>query len=112
MFADTLTFKAHSKKDVLLPSEKSDKGKKGKTLLYNPPMSEFYMLKTDLGKGETETITASEGPGVMIVTAGQGVLRADGQEFKLSEGYIFFIAPGIDVELESRDGLQTHLAAV
>jgi mannose-6-phosphate isomerase len=112
MFANTLTFQAHSKEDVILPSKKSNKGKKGKTLVYDPPMSEFYMLKTDLAKGESEDITASDGPGVMIVTSGQGVLRADGQEFKLSEGYIFFIAPSVEVQLESQDGLQTHMAVV
>ncbi|KAI1810651.1 mannose-6-phosphate isomerase [Poronia punctata] len=112
MFANTLTFKAHSKEDVILPGKKSDKGKKGKTLIYNPPMSEFDMLKTDLGKGESEELTQSEGPGVPIVTSGQGILRADGEEFKLSEGYIFFIAPGVSVQLETQDGLQTHMAVV
>jgi len=111
-FANTLTFKTHSKEDVILPPKKSDKGKKGKTLVYSPPMSEFDMLKTDLAKGEAEEIAASEGPGVLIVTSGQGVLRADGEEFKLSEGYIFFIAPGISAKLETQDGLQTHMAVI
>jgi mannose-6-phosphate isomerase len=112
MFANTLTFKAHSKEDVILPSKTSDKGKNDKTVVYQPPMSEFDMLKTDLAKGEAEEITESEGPGVMIVTSGQGVLRADGQEFPLSEGYIFFVAPGVAVHLESQDGLQACMAVI
>ncbi|TGJ83740.1 hypothetical protein E0Z10_g5048 [Xylaria hypoxylon] len=111
-FANTLTFKAHSKEDVTLPSNKCDKSKNGKTVIYNPPMSEFDMLKTDLVAGENDEITASEGPGVMIVTSGKGLLRADGQVFQLSEGYIFFIAPGVDIRLESQDGLQAHMAVI
>ncbi|KAI0397904.1 mannose-6-phosphate isomerase [Xylariaceae sp. FL0594] len=112
MFANTLTFKAHSKEDVLLPPKTSERGKNGKTLIYSPPMREFDMLSTSLGKGESEEITASDGPGVLIVTSGQGTLRADGEEFELSEGYIFFIAPGVSVKLEAQDGLQTHMAVV
>ncbi|KAI0418261.1 RmlC-like cupin domain-containing protein [Xylaria grammica] len=111
-FANTLTFKAHSKQDVILPSNKCDKSRNGKTVVYKPPMSEFDMLKTDLAAGESDEITASEGPGVMIVTSGNGVLRADGHEFQLSEGYIFFIAPGVDVRLESQNGLQAHMAVI
>ncbi|KAI6088362.1 mannose-6-phosphate isomerase [Hypoxylon rubiginosum] len=112
MFADTLTFKAHSRDDVYLPSQKSDKGKKGKTVVYKPPMSEFDMLKTDLGAGESEELVTSEGPGVMIVTSGSGSMHADGKEFQLKEGFIFFVAPGIPVKLESQDRVQIHMAVV
>ncbi|KAI1411621.1 mannose-6-phosphate isomerase [Hypoxylon sp. FL1857] len=111
-FANTLTFKAHSKNDVYLPSQKSDKSKKGKTVVYRPPMSEFDMLKTDLGAGESEELTPSEGPGVMIVTSGKGVMHADGADHQLKEGFIYFIAPGVPVKFESQDGLQIHMAVV
>ncbi|KAI1296989.1 RmlC-like cupin domain-containing protein [Xylaria venustula] len=111
-FANTLTFKAHSKDDVILPSTKFDKSKNGKTVAYKPPMSEFDMLRTDLGQGDNEEITASDGPGVLIVTSGKGVLHADGQDFELSEGFIFFIAPGVDVRLESQSGLQAYTAVI
>ncbi|KAI0969029.1 RmlC-like cupin domain-containing protein [Xylaria arbuscula] len=111
-FANTLTFKAHSKDDVILASTKFNKSKNGKTVVYKPPMSEFDMLRTDLGQGENEEITASDGPGVLIVTSGKGVLHADGQEFELSEGFIFFIAPGVDVRLESQSGLQAYTAVI
>ncbi|XXH01026.1 hypothetical protein Hte_007377 [Hypoxylon texense] len=111
-FADTLTFKAHSRDDVYLPSQKSDKSKNGKTVVYRPPISEFDMLKTDLGAGESEELTASDGPGVMIVTSGSGSMHADGKDFELKEGFIFFIAPGVSVKWESRNGLQIHMAVV
>jgi mannose-6-phosphate isomerase len=112
MFADTLTFKAHSRDDVHLPSQKSEKSRRGKTVAYKPPMSEFDMLKADLGAGESDEITASEGPGVMIVTSGNGVMRADAVEHVLETGFIFFIAPGVSLEWETKSGLQIHMAVV
>ncbi|KAI1458593.1 mannose-6-phosphate isomerase [Annulohypoxylon moriforme] len=111
-FANTLTFKAHSKDDVYLPSQKSDKSKKGKTVVYRPPMSEFDMLKTDLGAGEGEQLIPSEGPGVMIVTSGSGVMYAEEKYHQLKEGFIFFIAPGVPIEWESQDEMQIHMAVV
>lgn len=112
MFADTLTFKAHSRDDVYLPSKKSEKSKTGKTVVYAPPMSEFNMLKASLSAGESDQISASEGPGVMIVTQGHGKMEADGKTFDLSEGYIFFVAPGVDLKWETDTGLQIHMAYV
>ncbi|KAJ3578762.1 hypothetical protein NPX13_g1808 [Xylaria arbuscula] len=112
MFANTLTFKAHSRDDVILPTTKYEKSANGKTVAYKPPMSEFDMLRTDLKKGESDKISGSEGPDVMIVTSGKGLLRADGEEFQLSEGYIFFIAPGVDFEVESQDGLQAFTTVI
>ncbi|KAH6847771.1 RmlC-like cupin domain-containing protein [Chaetomium sp. MPI-CAGE-AT-0009] len=40
LFADTLTFKAHSKRDMVLPSEETGKSATGRTRVYRPPMSE------------------------------------------------------------------------
>jgi mannose-6-phosphate isomerase len=112
MFANTLTFKAHSRDDVYLPGTKSDKSKTGKTVVYAPPISEFNMLKTSLSAGESDEISPSEGPGVFIVTQGQGKMQADGQTFDLAEGYIFFVAPGVSVKWETDSGLQIHMAYV
>ncbi|OIW26669.1 mannose-6-phosphate isomerase [Coniochaeta ligniaria NRRL 30616] len=112
MFCDTLTFKAHRKEDVLLPSKPSDKSKNGKTVVYAPPMSEFNMLKTSLAPGESEEISPSEGPATLIVTQGRGKMEAELQTFDLSEGYIFFVAPGEPVKFETETGMQIHMAYV
>ncbi|KAI1260356.1 RmlC-like cupin domain-containing protein [Xylariaceae sp. FL1019] len=112
MFANTLTFKSHSEKDVVLPSEKAQRGKKGKTVIYRPPMSEFNMLKTDLAAGESEELASGEGPGVMIVTKGKGSMKADGKEFGLKAGYIFFVGPGAEVSCKSDEALQVHMAVI
>ncbi|KAK4238620.1 mannose-6-phosphate isomerase [Achaetomium macrosporum] len=90
MFTDTLTFKAHSKGDMLLPGKETPKSRTGKTRVYSPPMSEFDMLRAELGPGDEDEIGESGGPGVMIVVRGSGRMEADGQRFELDEGAIWF----------------------
>ncbi|KAK4038072.1 RmlC-like cupin domain-containing protein [Parachaetomium inaequale] len=65
LFADTLTFKAHSKGDMMLPSAETVKSKTGKTRVYRPPMSEFDMLRAELGAGEEDEIRENEASGVL-----------------------------------------------
>lgn len=112
MFANTLTFKSHSKEDVVLPREKSERSKTGKTQVYKPPMSEFDMLVADLKAGESDEIKASDGPGVLIVTKGSGKMNAEGKEFDLKEGFIYFVAPGVETKWETESGVQVFEAAI
>lgn len=112
MFADTLTFKAHSREDVVLPSDKSERSSTGKTRVYKPPMSEFDMLVAGLRAGEGDEIKAGDGPGVMIVTQGTGKMSAESKEFELKEGYIYYVAPGVDVKWETESGMQLFMAAI
>lgn len=112
MFADTLTFKSHSKEDVVLPSQTSERSETGKTQVYKPPMSEFNMLMAGLKAGESDVIAKGEGPGVMIVTQGRGTMTADGSEWDLSEGFIFFVAPGVEVKWKTETGMQVFEAVI
>lgn len=112
VFANTLTFKSHSREDVVLPRQKSERSKTGKTQVYKPPMSEFDMLVADLKAGESDEVKAGEGPGVMIVTKGSGKMSADGKVFDLKEGFIYYVAPGVDVKWETEGGLQVFEAVI
>ncbi|KAI0474925.1 mannose-6-phosphate isomerase [Xylariaceae sp. FL0804] len=113
LFANTLTFKSHSKEDVTLPSQKCERSRSGRTVAYRPPMQEFDMLKADLGAGESDELRAGEGPGVMIVTAGAGKMHAEGREHPLKAGYIFYVAPGVPVKWEAGgEGMQIHMAVI
>ncbi|KAK1496596.1 phosphomannose isomerase type I [Colletotrichum tamarilloi] len=113
LFSKTLTFMAHSKNDVLLPAEKSDRGTQGRTVVYPPPLSEFDMLKTDLDEGsKAEVLKASEGPSVAIVTDGEGVLEADGKKFDVKAGHIYFVAPGIEAKWETKGKMQVFTTVV
>jgi mannose-6-phosphate isomerase len=112
LFAETLTFKAHSKGDMVLPSKETGKSKTGRTRVYSPPMSEFDMLRAELPAGEEDEISESDGPGVLIVTKGSGRMEADGKMFDLEEGAIYFVAPGVKVRWETERGLEIHMAVV
>lgn len=112
-FAETLTFAPDTQAgNIKLPAERSKDGSKGHTLVYRPPISEFDMLRIDLGKDEAEEVAKQKGPGVAIVTSGEGVLSGDGQEFEAKEGYIFYIAPGTSAGWRATSGLQVREALV
>ncbi|KAM0273980.1 hypothetical protein ACHAQH_008072 [Verticillium albo-atrum] len=112
LFSDSLTFAVHRASDVILLAKQSERGTKGKTLLYGPPLREFDMLSTNLKNDEEEAISKGQGPGVAIVTKGKGVLEGNGQKYDVEEGFIFFIAPGIEVKWQSKGELQVFTTVV
>ncbi|KAK4963853.1 hypothetical protein LTR66_012617 [Elasticomyces elasticus] len=112
LFCSLLTFTPHSADESMLKPVKYDGGKQGKTLVFAPPMSEFNMLQTTLGKNERETLAAVPGPSILIVTEGSATMKAQGKSFELKEGFAFFVGQGVELELESKDGLLMHTAYV
>lgn len=112
LFASTLTFQAHAPRDLLLPSRDTHKSRTGKTRAYSPPIGEFDMLKATIGAAEWDEIAGSEGPGVLIVTRGDGKMETDGKAFQLGEGAIFFVAPGVKVRWETDTGMEVHMVVV
>jgi mannose-6-phosphate isomerase len=109
-FCSVLTFTPHDAKEAMLPSQSFDGSKNGKTKLYAPPLAEFSMLATTMADGDSETLRKLGGPSIMIVTEGEGTMKADGKEHKLSEGYIFFIAPGVELEFKATKQIKAFTA--
>ncbi|GAB7352887.1 hypothetical protein MBLNU459_g3482t1 [Dothideomycetes sp. NU459] len=112
LFCSCLSFAPHSAEESMLRGQSYQGSSAGKTQVYKPPMSEFNMLLTKLGKGESETLAAVDGPSVLIATEGSAKLTADGKTYTLGEGNVFFVAHGTELELESADGLLMHTAYV
>jgi mannose-6-phosphate isomerase len=112
MFVSCLTFTPHDANEAILDPQKFEKSKNGKAQLFAPPLSEFNMWALDMADGDTETISAVGGPSVMVVTKGEGTMKADGKEFKLSEGYIYFIGQGVETEFSATKGLQAYTAFI
>lgn len=110
LFCSVLTFSPHSVEEAkLLP--RSFKGcKNGKAKEYAPPLSEFNMLAIELSDGESETIKPIGGPAIAIVTKGEGMMKVDGKEYKLGEGFVYFIAHGTEVVYHASKGLQVYAA--
>ena len=112
LFAETLTFKALGKKDIMLPAKDSESGADGYTVEYAPPIKEFTMFKTDLLGNLEEHIREQAGPSVAIVTRGGGILTVEGKDYPANEGYIFFIAPKTALRWRTIEGMEIHMAAV
>ena len=83
------------------------------SLLYDPPIEEFSVVRTELTAGQGEEMEAIEGPSLMIVTTGSGYLiSAAKKEFEIEEGSVWFIGAGEGIALETRGGMVTHRAFV
>ena len=48
----------------------------------------------------------------MWVTSGSGLMKVNGKEFKLDEGYVFFIGSGVQVTYEAESTLAIYAAIV
>jgi mannose-6-phosphate isomerase len=79
--------------------------------LYDPPIEEFSVIRTDLDNAE-ENIDAIQGPSLMIATTGSGKLISNQSSFDLKEGSVWFIGAGQKIKLASQGKLVTHLAYV
>jgi mannose-6-phosphate isomerase len=110
LFTAALTYSPRNAEEARLKPKSSEIGLRGHTDVLAPPMSEFDMLVTNLKAGETEKIKALQGPSIMVVTGGEGIMRAEGKEHEVKEGYVFFIGYNTEIEFVAASGLETHIA--
>ncbi|EED16419.1 mannose-6-phosphate isomerase, class I [Talaromyces stipitatus ATCC 10500] len=104
LFCEAFTGWPHDPDEARLGRHPSNKGLNGKTEEYAPPISEFNVLATHLKAGEREKISPIDGPSILCVTSGEGKMTAkasEGKSYKLSEGSVFFVACGVELEFEA-----------
>lgn len=66
-------------------------------LLYDPPIEEFSVIKTDLNRtGAKATFDPIVGPSILICTRGKGKITIGHKTEEVKEGYVFFV--GADAE--------------
>ncbi|KAK2733739.1 Mannose-6-phosphate isomerase [Onygenales sp. PD_40] len=72
-------------------------------LLYDPPIEEFAVVKTDLKRrGAKVTFEAINGPSIIICTSGQGKISVGpAKTEEVKEGYVFFVGATAECVLES-----------
>lgn len=102
-----LTYTSAPPSEQILPpiSYKSTKY----TTLYDPPISEFSVLLTNIPQDQSEKFESIQGPSILIFTElGKGVncnLKSEGREMLIErEGSVFFIGAGVEVELQAKGG--------
>lgn len=70
--------------------------------LYDPPIEEFSVLKTDLIKpGAKFTFAAIKGPSILICTKGKGSITVGPKKEEFREGYVYFVGAWAEFDLES-----------
>lgn len=66
-------------------------------LLYDPPIEEFSVVKTDLRRtGAKATFDPIAGPSILICTGGKGKITVGHKTEEVQEGHVFFV--GADAE--------------
>ena len=71
-------------------------------ILYDPPIEEFSVVKTDLKEGGAKaTFEAIAGPSIFICTSGSGTISVGPTSEEVKEGYVFFVGATAECVLES-----------
>lgn len=109
LFSAVLSFNPHSADEAVVEPQAFKRSAHGKTKLYAPPLAEFNILAVELGQGEREKIEALTGPSVLVVTGGEGKMKAQGKDVEIKEGYVFFVGRGNSLEFEAQSGLQLFI---
>ncbi|TWU72602.1 hypothetical protein ED733_003405 [Metarhizium rileyi] len=113
LFVETLRIDDSTRSDRLrLPAKPSKDGAGGHVMVYQPPISEFDLLRIDLPAGGEELVWKHEGPTVAIVVSGEGTILGDGKELAATEGCMFFIAADTAIMLRADAALQIYAAVV
>ncbi|KAF9035626.1 mannose-6-phosphate isomerase [Panaeolus papilionaceus] len=83
------------------------------SLLYDPPITEFSVVRVGLDQAGTEKHPALEGPSIAIVTGGGGRLAFGENDLSLGNGEVIFIGAGSAVEFTAgSEGLTVYRAFV
>ena len=70
--------------------------------LYDPPIEEFSVVKTDLKKkGAKATFEQIAGPSIFICTSGTGKISVGSKVEEVKPGYVYFVGATAEVVLES-----------
>ncbi|RPB18628.1 mannose-6-phosphate isomerase [Terfezia boudieri ATCC MYA-4762] len=82
------------------------------SILYDPPIDEFSVLKTELRGEEWEVVPGIEGPSISIVERGRGWIEVGPKREELREGWVYFVGATAEVKLvaEGGDGLVVYRA--
>ncbi|CEP08577.1 hypothetical protein [Parasitella parasitica] len=91
VLVDMLTYRYGSAESQKMTPEKFGEH----SLLYDPPIDEFSIVRTKMDADQTEKHKPIQGPSVLIVTSGSGKMTGEAlkteSNYKLEEGYVYFV---------------------
>lgn len=101
---EMLTYSYGSVEDQKMVTQNFSKASgDGQCRLFNPPIEEFNVLEVTFPRGPGKTTFKEfEGPSIMIVTEGHGKLKSltdSNIEFDCLPGFVYYIAPNVELEL-------------
>ncbi|KAF9352280.1 Mannose-6-phosphate isomerase [Mortierella sp. NVP85] len=98
-----LTYQAKSSADQLLNGV-SCAPHSPHSLLYDPPIEEFSVILTKLDHdNDKESLQGTEGPSVVIVTNGKGVIRSEkASEVPVEAGNVLFVGANVPFSIEAQ----------
>lgn len=77
--------------------------------LYDPPIEEFSVVKTNLNAGKV-TFDAIEGPSIVICVSGRGKISVGPKVEDIQEGWVYFVGATAELVMESEQELVTFKA--
>lgn len=81
------------------------------SILYDPPIDEFSVLKTALSGGQEEIVPGIDGPSILIVERGEGKIQVGPKTGELKQGWVFFVGATAKVNLVAgQEGLVVYRA--
>lgn len=106
VFVEMLTYTARPAERWALRAKPYERAGRGRTVAYDPPLEEFVVLGTTLGRGAEREVLRVGGPLIGIVTKGTVAVRSGGEEMVLGEGGVVYVVHGgagereVEVELK------------
>lgn len=92
-------------KPIAYPKGSNSKSDSPTSLLYDPPIDEFAVVRTELKSGGEETFEPIDGPSIIIVTEGSGKISVGPKEEALKTGFVYFVGATATLKLKAEDGL-------
>jgi mannose-6-phosphate isomerase len=72
------------------------------TTLYDPPIEEFSVVKTDLNaEGAKATFNPIDGPSIVLCTQGRGKISVGPKTEEIAEGFVYFVGATAELVLEN-----------
>jgi mannose-6-phosphate isomerase len=108
---DMLTYEAGpADKQKLQPSEFN---RDPATLIYDPPIEEFSVLRVHLAKDELTTHRPIDGPSIVIITNGEALIKWEGSgSIPVARGDVVFLGAGVEYKWQATKDTEAFRAFV